>query len=380
MMALRDVRRFALAALSLAAVRMAGGAEAASSAPASAPAPEMQVEIDDRGALQSGFALFARPDEELRIHVRPSGSGQEWKAPGKPGAAAQASSYEIQTTHQLSVGMTGGALTGVLDDGIVWKAPKQSGWRKLTFSRKTSRSVREAKGDAKAGESEDQAEAAIELNVCVLYPFNAEKDEAIEGYPIGVYPNPAAPDAPSIVKDNAELYAPPKWFIQVTPATAKLKVSPSFTLGEFSPFEEAGKTHFIALEPRLVAFLEALRLAVQAESPQPRPIRILRGFLSPNDRARLETVGVKYAVYTRNQYGDGASIIVDGNGDGLIDDLDGDGKITSNDADVLADICEETQDRLRLFGGIGVMRGRKDPKLPDTPYVDVDLRGKKTRW
>ncbi|OPZ09838.1 MAG: hypothetical protein BWZ10_02519 [candidate division BRC1 bacterium ADurb.BinA364] len=175
------------------------------------------------------------------------------------------------------------------------------------------------------------------------------------------------------------MYRPPEWLIEVTTQTAQLKVSPSFRLGEFAPADEGGR-HFIALDPRLVQFLEALRVAVQAESDKERPIRILRAYISPAQRKRLEKAGVIYAEFSRYQYGDAAAIVADGDGDGRIDDLDGDGAITSRDADWLADLCAETQSKLQMFGGIGVARSRKDPALPDTPYVDIDLRGVQQRW
>jgi len=343
------------------------------------PASGLRIEIDERGALGSGYALFARPEEQLRMHIQAAGGAEEWKIEAKPKGPDQTTQFQIETLQTLACEFTGGELSAALDDGIVWKAPQQPGWRKISFVRKTSRKA----GPAQAKEDQTQSgetEARIELSVCVLYPFNAEKDEAIEGSPIGVYPNPRSPETPPFVADNPNLYAPPAWFIQVTPQSAELKVSPNFRLGEFSPAEQTGKTHFIALDPRLVMFLEALRLAVQAESPQPRPLKILRAFLSPMDRARLESQGVAYPPFSRYQYGDGAAIIVDGDGDSRMDDLDADGQATSRDAELLADICEETQDRLRIFGGIGVMRNPKDPQFPDTPYVDVDLRGRKTRW
>ena len=63
-----------------------------------------------------------------------------------------------------------------------------------------------------------------------------------------------------------------------------------------------------------------------------------------------------------------------------MDDLNGDGKIDVADARWLAAIAEQAESQSRSFGGIGIYDHFKDAYYPDTPYVQVDTRGWRSRW
>ena len=111
-----------------------------------------------------------------------------------------------------------------------------------------------------------------------------------------------------------------------------------------------------------------------------RPLRILTAFLSPNHRERLRARGIRLVEFTRYQYGDGAALIWDADGDDKIDDLNRDGRIGAQDAAILAQKLDEVQKKLGKFGGIGAVAAPKLPWMPETPYVDVDMRGVRQRW
>ncbi len=224
---------------------------------------------------------------------------------------------------------------------------------------------------------------AVRLTLLVEAPFDAEGDGTIGGYPIGIYPNPRNRRAPSIVMNHPDLYQPPAGFIYVTPRIHGVKISEHFTLGDFVPVLERERPHYIVIDSRLV---EALETAIERLRPVfatpagVNPLKILIGFLSPNQLAQLDKRGVRVAEFSRYQYGDGVSVVWDADGDGMMDDLDGDGAIDVNDARRLADEFDTIQRSLRKFGGVGVGAKPKIPGLPETPYVDIDMRGFRQRW
>jgi len=62
-----------------------------------------------------------------------------------------------------------------------------------------------------------------------------------------------------------------------------------------------------------------------------------------------------------------------------MDDLNGDGVVDLQDAQRLADTID-TFSASRISGGLGVYAKFDDPQGPDTPCVQVDLRGWRERW
>jgi hypothetical protein len=346
-------------------------------------AAEPVVEIEGRGTLGSGYALFVTPGEELRMRLRGAGGEVEWPLQLAPAEVGVRSVCEIESSQTIRFEYDGGRLSAALPQGAAWQAPVEPGWRTLRMSRSTGMGISAGMPQDPQLSSVGKASGvsdSVELTVCVLYSFDAQGDGLLQGYPIGIYPNAQSPNAPSIVTRYPGLYEPPKWFIRVTPETAKLKISPNFRLGEFSPPEERDQPHFIALDSRLVVFLEALRNLARGQGGAPQPVRVLQSYVSPHRKAKLKREGVGYVEYTRYQYGDAAAIIIDADDDGSIDDLNGDGQIDAADAEELADMCDTVMGNLKIYGGVGVVRSPKDTSLSAAPYVDIDLRGVKQRW
>ncbi len=343
------------------------------------------IEIEGRGTLGSGYALFVKPGEELRMFLRGARGEEEYPLqPFAPPAGRVRSVCEIESSQIIRFEYDGGKLTAALPQGVTWTAPIEPGWRTLRMGRSTGLEISAGKPQddqlASVGRRIWNDAREVELTVCVLYSFDAQGDGILQGYPIGIYPSPKSPSAPSIVTRYPALYDPPQWFIRVTPETAKLKISPNFRLGDFSPPDERDRPHFIALDSRLVIFLESLRDAARSRIDAPQPVKVLQAYMSPHRKAKLKRENVRYVEYTRYQYGDAAAITVDGDGDGAIDDLNGDGQIDAADAEELASMCDTVMKNLKMYGGVGVVRSPKDKSLSSTPYVDIDLRGVKQRW
>ena len=74
--------------------------------------------------------------------------------------------------------------------------------------------------------------------------------------------------------------------MKVTQETASLPISPHFKLGDFSPPDERDKDHFIALDVRLLDQLEGLTDALAKKGRAPGSLKILRAFMSPNEKTR----------------------------------------------------------------------------------------------
>ena len=215
----------------------------------------------------------------------------------------------------------------------------------------------------------------------VQFPFDRGGSGVLAGYAIGVYPDEKARDASPYVQRHVEIYAPPEWFIRVTPETEGLRVSEHFRLGDFSPPSERGKPHFIALKPELVRFLESIQEQLREEHGDAARIAILRSYLSPNERQRLVQKGARYTAFTRYQYGDAAAIVaVVGGAERVMADLNRSGAVDSADAEALADLVARVKTEAKVRGGLGVVAKPVEPNWPDTPFVVVDLRGVNTRW
>ncbi|MFH0793094.1 MAG: hypothetical protein V2A74_03580, partial [bacterium] len=361
-------------------------------APAPAPAPAASVQksdsitaaINGRGPYSSGVACLAQPNQDLEVvfNLPKSAEWPDLRAGQQPALPfGQSRLLSVGQSLRFDIQLFGGALSGSAPNGFKVNTGSNSGLLRCEIVFRDERTiVVPAQGGFPGADAARNLEARFSLPILVQYPTDRDGKGVIEGYPIGVYPNEAAPDAPASVADHIERYHPPKWFIKVTPETASLQISLHFKLGDFSPSEERGKDHFIALDVRLLDQLEGLTDALAKKGYAPGSLKILRAFLSPNEKTRLERQGVTYSPYTRYLYGDAAALIVDANGDGRMDDLNHDGKIDINDVDVLEEIASDVQKTAGRWGGLGVIAAPKEPSWPRTPYLDLDTRGFSSHW
>lgn len=354
--------------------------------PDSTPVPaspvKPMVKVDGTPIPPTGFAVLVDPMQEVALDLDlPAEDGSmQLPAPttmdlGKP------RTYEFFDDWRATWRMQSGALRQRTRSGVVWQCPAESDACRFSITvRRQSRIEDTSQTALQAPVQKTGVEGNWEATFIVRRAFDAKGDGIINGYPVGIYPNPEVDSAPGGVRENPSAYRPPTHLIPVTPETAKMQLTPHLRLGDFSPAEDRDKFHVIALDPRLVKFLEALCVQLNKEELKGDGLKILRGYVSPYTRQRLVREGIDVVPYSRHQYGDAAVIIVDADGNGAMDDLTGDGMADVRDADRLADIVDALQRSMSLWGGVGTYARHDDPKAPSTPCVQLDLRGWRERW
>jgi hypothetical protein len=103
---------------------------------------------------------------------------------------------------------------------------------------------------------------------------------------------------------------------------------------------------------------------------------VIRGFVSPTDRLRLQSQGENMAAFSRFLYGDAVALVYSEGDEPIMGDFDGNGTVDVQDVQALADLAKATMDDLGMLGGLGIAS-----RFPGTgpnngqPYLHVDLRG-----
>ncbi|GAB4311091.1 MAG: hypothetical protein Kow0059_00940 [Candidatus Sumerlaeia bacterium] len=341
--------------------------------------------VNGRPGYGPGMAIIVTPEEEITIE--PAAPGPD--ALGLPTPPDQLSLapkiYSISQRDNLIWNVSAGRIVRFLERGIIWESPLRSGTETIELKWTINRTLEDHTTPETRRElnSSDLA-GHLTLHALVSYPFNPLEQTSIEGYPIGVYADPDMPEVEKIspfVAENRDRYKPPVWFVKVDARTADLMVSPHFKLGDFSPAAERGKTHFIALDYRLVDRLEALLARIQEQHPQVKSLKILRAFLTPNQRDLLRVKGVNIATFSRFLYGDAAVIIADADGDGVMDDLNKDGRTDIGDAEWIEALVSDIERQTGVYGGLGMLDTFDGPEHDKpTPCVMIDTRGVRSRW
>jgi len=227
----------------------------------------------------------------------------------------------------------------------------------------------------------NRAAASAEFGLVAPAPFDRNGDGRIGQGVVGIYPSENSESAPGVVSRNRRTYAPPAGFYRLDDQTAGLEVAPGVTLGELNPeVLTVEGDRYVAMHADLGAFVAAVDAVLVEKGVPAGSVRVLRGYVSPNDRARLQRMGIALAEFSRFQYGDCLALIVDRNGDFRMDDLNGDNTVDRADAAVLALDVETAQSRIGRQGGIGVCRAFEGPNHIGTPYVQTDLRGWSVKW
>lgn len=329
--------------------------------------------------IESGWATFVVPGDSLIASVEfadKSPGDVEIESAIEPAAAK---TYLVKEGRNLRWEMSGGAVEKFLTGGIQWLAPPVPGSYKLSSLLVEDANYSRITPDEKMLKERNIVGSFV-FNFIVMQPFDRDGNGVIEGYPIGLYPNENDAKVREPVLSHRESYRPPKYFIKVTPENAASPISRHFTLGDFSPAGEKGKTHFIAIDPSLVKRLEDLLAALKENGVKVNTFKILRGFIPPNGVELMRRKGIEIAQFSRTIYGDSCIFIIDENGDGLMDDITGDGKADQADFEVIAGLVTKIEDSTRLFGGLGFSPTFKDPGFKDTPNFQMDTRGWRVRW
>ena len=204
------------------------------------------------------------------------------------------------------------------------------------------------------------------INVFVMTPASQLDGGLLNGYRIGNYPTTPLKGNPA--------YLPPAGFVEVTDKTAGVRVSPNFTLGEFTSKQGTTFPKYVVLRPELIKKLEVIHHAVAEASGGKKSMTVMSGYRTPYYNHAIGNVR-----YSRHQWGDAADIFVDNDGDGNMDDLNHDGRVDLADARWLYELVENLHDTNRLDGLVGGL-GLYKANSAHGPFVHVDVRGSKARW
>ncbi|MFZ9690227.1 MAG: D-Ala-D-Ala carboxypeptidase family metallohydrolase [Phycisphaerales bacterium] len=197
-------------------------------------------------------------------------------------------------------------------------------------------------------------------------PFGAKRSATIGQYRIGFWPAERSTRGGSL----------PEGFLEVTPASARLHVSPRFRLGDFlTKGQERVWPKYLVLAPTLVEKLERLGDRLEALG-RPSKLVVMSGFRTPAYNAGgVSTAG--RASDSQHMYGTAADVYVDADGDGRMDDLDRDGRVTRADAAWLLVVADDIErEHPHLVGGLSAYHANSS----HGPFVHVDVRGRRARW
>ncbi len=301
-----------------------------------APAPETSFS-PERTALDVRFAGEPIPYRVMAVFVMP----------GATADLSLAASPSETSGGRVTVDAAAGALTETARHAWQWTAPDVPGVYPIRVR------------DRASG-------ATTRLNAFVLTPFDHDRP-SLNGFRIGQYePEP---------RKGLAVYEPPQGFIELTPETADVRVSPHFTLGQFRCKQTGGPPAYLLLRTPMLRKLELILEAVNARGHAAATLHVMSGFRTPYyNRAIGNTTS-----YSRHLYGGAADVFVDTNGDEMMDDLTGDGQSTKADAHELARIVEQLMrqpDRRDLVGGLSAYGAN----AAHGPFVHVDARGYRARW
>jgi hypothetical protein len=205
----------------------------------------------------------------------------------------------------------------------------------------------------------------MRLNVFVKTVFDND-DPVLKGYQIGAYEEKPLRQNP--------LFNPPAGLIEVNEKTADLRVSPHFTLGDFT-CHQPGDPKYIVLDERLVIKLEMLLEEVRQQGIDATTFTIMSGYRTPwyNEQIGNETR------YSLHLYGRASDIYIDEDRNSLMDDLNKDGRTDIQDARLLFSIAEKMDQQpwyQPFVGGLGLY----GPKPHRGAFLHVDVRGYTARW
>lgn len=263
-----------------------------------------------------------------------------------PGAVVPLETFDPETKRRIKVRWTfsAGSLSTHQNE-VAWKAPDRIGVYQLLG----------------AGTLEGRPYRRT-LTAYVAVPADGVKDGSINGYHVGRYPGMSEPKKAS--RAARSFSGLPTGFIRFDAESAKTRVSPSFTLGQFAVKDGPRADKYMFLDPRLIEKLECVVDALRTAGSDPRGLRIMSGYRTP---AYNEGIGNKTSL-SRHTYGDAADV--------LADDWDHDGTISRADAMMLYRIADRLDRTTDLKGGLSLY----PPTSQHGWFVHVDARGRAARW
>ncbi len=333
---------------------------------ANAESAALNIQIENNEEMPENGIILAVPDQTLAISA-----GFDNHETPESNPIATPGKYTIEARKQLAVEFQAGKIQPISADTVRWTAPRASGLQKINLTLIQSLDIDNTTPRVIKGNRQ--------LKLLVQHQFDRTGMGLIDDYPIGLYPNEKGPQASASVQRRTQAFAPPEWFIEVTPEIEKLHLSENFTLADFSPPNLQGKRHFIAVQPYLPVFLEKLLTQSRNRFGEDIQIKILRGYMSPNERQMLAQKGINYTLFTRYQYGDAAAIALVKPGQDKMADLNNDNEINRTDADILADLVRKVRSEMDADGWTGSFDQPIETDWPETPFVVFDLRSEYNR-
>ncbi|MFB3789267.1 MAG: hypothetical protein ACE15F_23145 [bacterium] len=237
-----------------------------------------------------------------------------------------------------------------------------------------------------------------ELACMIPYPANLLKEKTVNGFTIGLYPDPDNPAFLKHIRDDTtrerikshpEAYRPPRWFYPVTPETFRLRFFKEYTLGDFDldpRFLKLTYPRYVAIHPDLLEKLGRLEAIVRADGVPLTKFKVFYGFRSPayNLGARAED-GAKTlkSDLSMHMYGRAVDFLIDEDDDLVMDDLNADRIIDFHDAIQLLQYVNQLDQTLldqgsELVGGAGWYYHHdfwERGEYVQSPYVHMDARG-----
>ena len=210
-----------------------------------------------------------------------------------------------------------------------------------------------------------------DFNFITLHPASDIHNGRIGLYYIGRWP------AARMAKGGQVDYSPPSGFIEVTPSSAKTRLSEHFVVGDFLTHDQRSVwPKYVVINLNLIDKLELVLDDLQAHGIDPAGVHVMSGFRTPQYNAGGGDPRGR-AGLSRHMYGDAADIYIDNDGDGSMDDLTHDGRVDIADARVVLAAVERVERaHPSLVGGCGVYAATS----AHGPFVHIDTRGYPARW
>ncbi|MFW6252041.1 MAG: peptidase M15A [Halanaerobium sp.] len=287
---------------------------------------DFSVEYEDLKIPLKTFSVFVLPGEEIKFKIAEEDRDQK---------------YQIEL----------GEKTFESESSFTWNAHPESGHYEAAIKEKNS----------------SDSDSKIKINVFVLHPREEKEGQYLEDFRIGNYP-----EIPEDKKDN---YSKPKGFLKIDKSVLDLNLTPHFKMEQFLTNQSEKLPQFIAIQESLLLKLELFLAEVNKAGYQADTFGIVSIYRTPYFNKELGN----NTDFSRHIFGDAADIYIDNTGDDWMDDLNGDGESNKADADLLADLAIEFDQKEKfsdLQGGVCSYKGNG----VRGSFIHIDARGFHTTW
>ncbi|MFP4199535.1 MAG: peptidase M15A [Halanaerobium sp.] len=287
---------------------------------------DFSVEYEDLKIPLKTFSVFVLPGEEIKFKIAEEDRDQK---------------YQIEL----------GEKTFESESSFTWNAHPESGHYEAAIKEKNS----------------SDSDSKIKINVFVLHPREEKEGQYLEDFKIGNYPE--------IPEDKKDHYSKPKGFLKIDESVLDLNLTPHFKMEQFLTNQTEELPQFIAIQESLLLKLELFLAEVNKAGYQADTFGIVSIYRTPDFNKELGND----TDFSRHIFGDAADIYIDNNGDDWMDDLNGDGESNKADADLLADLAIEFDQKEKfsdLQGGVCSYKGNG----VRGSFIHIDARGFHTTW